>query len=199
MKRCHVLSLAWILFFGLLFSTVTGCARSEKDLPDHSDPNTNLSDVQEDNGEGGVDFPFFKSFQVMDEQAEVIVTGTLSNYLGIHAVELSDELSLDYHIYEISVGKSLKGEYDSGDVFKLKVLASEPGAGAANLLQKDYQTYLFYLSIYDDSPATLLSPDQAIVAVDSLGDIHYTQMAHRYIQEGEATGLSEEAMASIFS
>lgn len=195
-----------------LLVMLNGCTASiDSNLPEGSklrtseakpvkngDPNADQVTSPIYNEGAEADFPFFTTIEEMEGRAMAVVVGEIVDYGGIQEVQLSDDLSMSYHIYTLKIHKSLKGVLDREQKILLKVLAGDPGADASKLLNDKHRSYLLYLDIYDDSPATLLSPAQAVIAWNPSDGILYTDTARTYIEKKIANGLSAQEVISIF-
>lgn len=162
-------------------------------------PEFNIEQINKIHNEGvEADFPFFATMEEMEERAMAVVVGEIVDYLGIQEVKLTEDFSMSYHIYAIRIHESLKGMLDPEQKILLKVLAGDVAEDASKLLHAQHRSYLLYLDIYSDSPATLISPAQALIAWDPAIGILYTDTARTFIESGSAKGLSAQAARSLF-
>ena len=131
-----------------LLVLISGCtALIDSNLPEGSNPRTSdanpvnnggpnadqmTSSIYNDGAEA--DFPFFNTIEEMEGRAMAVVIGEIVDYGDIQEVQLSEDLSMSYHIYTLKILKSQKGVKDSGEKILLKVLARELEADATKLL-----------------------------------------------------------------
>lgn len=84
---------------------------------------------------------------------------------------------------DLKVERSIVGDLTEQATFYLKLMTGDSDTEALKLLEADYPAYVMFLNLYDESPATLLTPGQGIIGIDEDNQLHYSQIAFGLMED----------------
>ena len=116
-------------------------------------------------------YPWYNDIDSLVRAADLIAEGIVTNS-RVESIYLSnnkEESPIIYTVYNIKITRVYKGSTQHKESFEVKQLGGEDATTAyiANDVTplKSQSSYLFFLEVYDDAPASLLNPIQGLYQI----------------------------------
>ncbi len=131
------------------------------------------------------EYPAYQNLSEMSSKADMVIQGEItgskfqmldigidpkSNDPKLNPGGKIDHTKLPYTVYDVKVSEVFKGKAEKGDTIQLKQLGGDDGKKqyvcAETRSFKAKSDYIFFLSVFNGSPASLINPTQGVYDVE---------------------------------
>ncbi len=115
------------------------------------------------NPESNYDYQYFNSIEEIANDGNLIIEGEVVSDDGLQSINTSlteQEIYFDYYVYTIKIDNIIEGEYSEENI-QIKIHNDDFEA----VIPKVGEKGIFFLETYDNVPASLLNPQQALLEI----------------------------------